>query len=207
VNTVWAEVGEKLGGRTMQRYMKGFGFYAEPPVDYPDQQMSGSGVRKKGRLVPMTSSTVDVGRASIGQGDLFATPLQMAEVAQTIANGGVRLEPHLMARSIDPDGQVVETVGPHKAAQVISRDTAAKLTEMMKQVVREGTGTAAALEGVEVAGKTGTAELNNAGLNQPWFMCFTPDIAVAVTLERYQGGTGGTTAAPIAKQVLQALGQ
>jgi peptidoglycan glycosyltransferase len=89
----------------------------------------------------------------------------------------------------------------------MSVETARALTVMMKQVVKEGTGTAAALQGVDVAGKTGTAELNNAGLNQPWFMCFTPDVAVAVTLERYQGGTGGVTAAPIAKRVLQALGQ
>jgi penicillin-binding protein A len=207
INTVWAEVGEKLGGRTMQRYMDRFGFYAEPPLDYPDQQMSASGVRKNGKLRRMTSSAVDVGRVAIGQGDLFATPLQMASVAQTLGNGGVRLKPHLMAKSVDPDGRVVETVEPDKARQVVSRQTARELTVMMKNVVREGTGTAAALEGVEVAGKTGTAELNNSGLNQPWFMCFTPEVAVAVTLERVQGGTGGTTAAPIAKAVLQALGQ
>lgn len=207
VNTVWAEVGEKLGGRTMQRYMERFGFYAEPPLDYPDEQMSASGVRKRGRLAKMTDDSVDVGRVAIGQGDLFATPLQMASVAQTIGNAGVRLEPHIMAKSVDPDGRTVEEVEPAEAAQVISRQTARDLTAMMKQVVREGTGTAAALEGVEVAGKTGTAELNNSGLNQPWFMCFTPEVAVAVTLERFQGGTGGVDAAPIAKAVLEALGQ
>ena len=207
VNTVWAEVGEKLGRRTMQRYMERFGFYAEPPMDYPDQQMSASGVRKDGDLVPMTSDRVDVGRVAIGQGDLFATPLQMASVAQTIGNGGVRLKPHIMAKAVDPDGRTVEESKPEEAERVISLQTARDLTVMMKQVVREGTGTAAALEGVEVAGKTGTAELNNTGLNQPWFMCFTPEVAVAITLERFQGGTGGVTAAPIAKTVLQALGQ
>jgi penicillin-binding protein A len=207
VNTVWAEVGEKLGGRTMQRYMERFGFYAEPPMDYPDQQMSASGVRKDGKLVPMTSDRVDVGRVAIGQGDLFATPLQMASVAQTIGNGGVRLKPHIMAKAVDPDGRTVDEVEPEEAEQVMSLQTARELTVMMKQVVREGTGTAAALEGVDVAGKTGTAELNNSGLNQPWFMCFTPEVAVAITLERFQGGTGGVTAAPIAKSVLQALGQ
>jgi peptidoglycan glycosyltransferase len=207
VNTVWAEVGEKLGGRTMQRYSERFGFYAEPPVDYPDEQMTASGVRKDGRLVPMTSRRVDVGRVAIGQGDLFATPLQMAEVAATIANGGIRMKLHLMAKAVDPDGRTVETVKPERAGRVVSRETASRLTAMMKQVVREGTGTAAALSGVDVAGKTGTAELNSSGLNQPWFIGFTPDVAVAVTLERFQGGFGGTEAAPIAKRVLEALGQ
>jgi len=207
VNTVWAEVGERLGRGTMQRYMERFGFYAVPPMDYPDQQMSASGVRKRGDLAPMTNDAVDVGRVAIGQGDLFATPLQMATVAQTIGNGGARLEPHIMAKSVDADGRTVEEVEAEKAEQVISRQTARDLTAMMKQVVREGTGTAAALEGVDVAGKTGTAELNDSGLNQPWFMAFTPEVAVAVTLERFQGGTGGVDAAPIAKRVLQALGQ
>jgi peptidoglycan glycosyltransferase len=207
VNTVWAQVGESLGGRTMQRYMERFGFYAEPPLDYPDAQMSASGVRKGGRLVPMTSDRVDVGRVAIGQGDLFATPLQMATVAQTIGNGGVRLKPHIMAKVVDPDGRTVDEVEPEEEERVVSARTASDLTAMMKNVVREGTGTAAALSGVEVAGKTGTAELNDTGLNQPWFMCFTPDVAVAITLERFQDGFGGIDAAPIAKQVLEALGQ
>ena len=207
VNTVWAQVGEDLGGRTMQRYMERFGFYAEPPMDYPDEQMSASGVRKEGDLVPMTSGRVDVGRVAIGQGDLFATPLQMASVAQTVANGGVRLKPHLMAKAVDPDGRTVDEVEPEEVERVISAATARDLTAMMRNVVREGTGTAAALEGVEVAGKSGTAELNLTGLNQPWFMAFTSEVAVAVTLERVQGGTGGVTAAPIVREVLQALGQ
>ena len=88
----------------------------------------------------------------------------------------------------------------------MSTDTAAELTAMMKQVVKEGTGTAAALQGVEVAGKTGTAELNNNGLNDLWFIGFTDRHAVAVVVERVQGGTGGTVAAPIAKRVLEGLG-
>jgi peptidoglycan glycosyltransferase len=206
VNTVWAEVGTKVGRRTMQRYMERFGFYAKPPMDYPEDQMSASGVRKDGRLVPVTRRVVDLGRVAIGQGDLFATPLQMAEVAATIANGGRRMEPYLMARAVDADGRVVERAEPKEAARVVSRQTAEALTAMMKQVVREGTGTAAALSGVEVAGKTGTAELNLSGLNQPWFIGFTSNVAVAVTLERVQGGTGGTIAAPVAKAVLEALG-
>jgi peptidoglycan glycosyltransferase len=124
-----------------------------------------------------------------------------------VANGGVRLKPHLADRIIDTDGRVDEEFEPERAARVISRETADRLTAMMKNVVREGTGTAAALSGVEVAGKTGTAELNNEGLNDPWFIGFTDEFAVAVVLERVQGGQGGTVAAPVAKTVLEALGE
>ena len=85
---------------------------------------------------------------------------------------------------------------------MMSEDSAKKLDDMMRNVVKEGTGTAAALEGVDVAGKTGTAEVNLQGLNDPWFIGFTDRFAVAVVFERVQGGTGGTVAAPVAKAVL-----
>jgi peptidoglycan glycosyltransferase len=206
---VWAEVGVKVGRNRMQEYMDRFGFGVKPPLDYPEEQMQSSGPRDtvKNELLPMTSGRVDVGRTAIGQGLLLVTPLQMATVAQTIANGGVRMEPRLVQRVIDPDGRTVDEPLPEEATRVMSEDTAAKVGTMMKSVVREGSGTAAALQGVEVAGKTGTAEINiEQGINDLWFIGFTEDVAVAVIIEREQG-QGGTVAAPIAKQVLQALGQ
>jgi peptidoglycan glycosyltransferase len=208
VNTVWAEVAEKIGKGTMAEYMDRYGFYADPPMDYPDRQMVPSGVDKgRGGLVRPTSDSVDIGRVGIGQGDLQVTPLQMASVAQTIGNGGVRMKPRLVEKVIDPDGRTIDEPLPEEAQRVMSAETAAKLTDMMRKVVEEGTGTAAALQGVQVAGKTGTAELNLQGLNEAWFIGFTDQVAVAVVVDRVQGGTGGEIAAPIARDVLEALGQ
>jgi peptidoglycan glycosyltransferase len=207
VNTVWAEVGVKLGRKTMQEYMDRFGFGSKPPMDYPANQMETSGPRRGGKILPMSSPRVDVGRTAIGQALLLATPLQMATVAQTIGNGGVRMEPRIVEKVVDPDGRTVDEPLPERAQRVMSADSAAKITTMMKSVVREGSGTAAALEGVEVAGKTGTAEIDiNRGINDLWFICFTDDVAVAVVIAG-ERGQGGTVAAPIAKVVLQALGQ
>jgi len=208
VNSVWAEVGVKLGRARMQEYMDRFGFGKKPPMDYPANQMSVSGPRsRKGTILPMTSDQVDVGRTAIGQALLLVTPLQMATVAQTIGNGGMRMEPRLVAKVVDPDGRTTDEPLPEQAERVMSADSAAKLATMMKSVVREGSGTAAALKGVEVAGKTGTAEINiSQGINDLWFIGFAGDIAVAVIIDREQG-QGGTVAAPIAKQILQALGQ
>ncbi|MGH2969482.1 MAG: peptidoglycan D,D-transpeptidase FtsI family protein, partial [Solirubrobacteraceae bacterium] len=208
VNTVWAEVAEELGKDTMAEYMDKFGFYEDPPMDYPDEQMVPSGVNKGGRqLVRPTSDRVDIGRVAIGQGDLEVTPLQMATVAQTIGNDGVRMEPRLVAKVLDPDGRTVDEPLPEEAERVMSADSARKLGDMMRNVVKEGTGTAAALEDVEVAGKTGTAELNLQGLNDAWFIGFSGRYAVAVVIDRVQGGFGGTLAAPIAADVLQSLGE
>ncbi len=207
INTVWAEVGVKVGRSAMADYMNRFGFGAKPPMDFPPEQMSTSGSYRKGRVISEKSRFVDVGRTAIGQALLLVTPLQMASVAQTIGNGGLRMEPRLVEKVVDPDGRTTETPLPKEAERVMSGETAGKLTAMMKQVVKEGTGTAAALEGVEVAGKTGTAEIDiNAGINDLWFIGFTPRVAVAVVLDHLQG-QGGTIAAPVAKQVLQALGQ
>jgi peptidoglycan glycosyltransferase len=208
VNTVWAEVGVKLGRATMAGYMQRFGFGSKPPMDFPAAQMSPSGSYRKGKVISESSRFVDVGRTAIGQALLLVTPLQMATVAQTIGNGGVRMQPRLVKQVVDPDGRPTETPLPKEAQRVMSTDTAAKLTAMMKQVVKEGTGTAAALQGVELAGKTGTAEVDiGAGINDLWFIGFTPTVAVAVVLDHVQGGQGGTVAAPVAKRVLQALGQ
>jgi len=204
---VWAEVGVKLGRSTMQEYMDRFGFGSKPPLDYPDDQMSSSGPRRHGKILPMSSSRVDVGRTAIGQALLLVTPLQMATVAQTIGNGGLRMKPRLVAKVVDPDGRTTDEPMPERAERVMSKTSADKLGTMMKSVVREGSGTAAALQGVEVAGKTGTAEIDIAkGINDLWFIGFTGDVAVAVIIER-ERGQGGTVAAPIAKQILQSLGQ
>ena len=208
VNTVWAEVGEKLGKDTMGDYMTKFGFYAQPPIDLPADQLLASGERENGRLLSPTSRKIDVGRMAIGQDKLLVTPLQMATVAATIANGGVRMEPHITQKIVDPDGRTQDEIEGTRAERVINENTARDLTAMMKNVVKEGTGTAAALEGVELAGKTGTAEINiERKINDPWFIGFTDEFAIAVVLERVQGGTGGVVAAPIAKQVLEALGE
>ncbi len=206
VNTVWAEVGEKLGKQRMGDYMKKFGFYSPPEVDLPADQVAGSGERLNGKLLSPGSSKIDVGRMAIGQDKLLVTPLQMAMVAATIANGGVRMKPHITDKVIDPDGRTQDEIAPEEAGRVISTQAARDLTGMMRNVVKEGTGTAAALQGVQLAGKTGTAEIDiKRGINDPWFIGFTNDFAVAVVVERVQGGQGGIVAAPIAKKVLEAL--
>src|SRR3954469_10123436 len=120
VNTVYAEVGEKLGKSVLAHYMERFGFGSKPPMDYPDDQMSISGSYRKGRVISETSRFVDVGRTAIGQALLLVTPLQMATVAQTIGNGGVRMEPRLVRKVIDPDGRTVETPTPKVAERVMS---------------------------------------------------------------------------------------
>jgi peptidoglycan glycosyltransferase len=211
VNTVFAKVGEDVGSRTLVEYMKRFGFYEDPKLDYPSGQMIPSGIRNgKGQYV---ESGFDTARVAIGQGgiegEIQASPMQMALVAATVANGGKLMKPQLADRIVRKDGRVSERLEPDEQSQVMKPETAAELTAMMSRVVEEGTGTAAALSGIQVAGKTGTAEVGaNAEFTQPWFIGFAPvdnpRVAIAVTLERTQG-EGGTVAAPIAKTVLEAL--
>lgn len=210
VNTVFGQIGEQLGKGTMGDYMRRFGFYGKPPLDYPDDEMIASGERLDGRLLPMASDQVDVGRVAIGQDKLAVTPLQMAMVVAAVANGGVLMQPRLTERIIDPDGRV-ERIEPREFGRPISRKSAEQLNLMMRTVVESGTGTAVQLPGIQVAGKTGTAQVGTVGSNvtQPSFVAFapadSPRIAIAVTVERSQGGFGGTVAAPIARAVLESL--
>jgi penicillin-binding protein A len=211
VNTVFAQVGENIGRGTLVDYMKRFGFYEDPELDYPDTQMIPSGVIDgDGDYV---EDGFDVGRVAIGQGglegEIRAAPLQMAQVAAAVANGGRLMRPRLTDRIVRKDGRVAERVQPDLQSRVMQPETAEQMTAMMSRVVEEGTGTAAALSGITVAGKTGTAEVGaNREFTQPWFIGFAPvenpRVAVAVTLERTTG-EGGTVAAPVAAQVLEAL--
>jgi len=207
VNTVWAEVGEKLGKGTMYEYMRRYGFDRKPLIDLPRDEMRASGVYgRNGRLLG-PADAIDIGRVAIGQERLQVTPLQMALVASAVANGGSLMRPHLVRTIKDRDGRVVREVKPSQQSDVMKRSTSAQLALMMTNVVKEGTGTAAALQGIDVAGKTGTAE-RGGPINQAWFIGFAPvknpRVAIAATVEQTTG-QGGTVAAPIAKQVMQSL--
>jgi peptidoglycan glycosyltransferase len=208
VNTVWAQVGERLGKKTMADYMARFSFNREPPLDYPSEQMTPSGVFDKGHLIQPTAA-VDIGRVAIGQERLQVTPLQMAMVASAVANDGKLMRPHLTDRIVRKDGRIKRRIEPDLFSKVMSKKASDELGQMMTNVVKEGSGTAAALNGIDVAGKTGTAEVGaNREFTQPWFIAFAPvdrpKIAIAVTVEKTHG-QGGTVAAPIAKQVMQVL--
>ncbi len=205
VNTWWAQVGEKLGKDTMFKYMDRYGFDAKPRLDYPGFQLATSGVFDGNNLLD-AGDPIDIGRVAIGQERLRVTPLQMAEVAATVANQGELMEPRLWSKVIDPDGRETK-LDPARQSRVMSEETASDLNDMMQSVVQEGTGTAAAVSGIDVAGKTGTAEVTG-GANQAWFIGFAPandpKIAIAVTVERTTG-FGGPTAGPIFKSVAETI--
>jgi peptidoglycan glycosyltransferase len=210
INTIFAQVAERLGRARMTEYMKRFGFYRLPPLDYPSNEMLPSGVfGSKGQ--PLPAGSEDIGRIGIGEGGVTTTPLQMAMVAAAVANGGRLMTPHLTSRVVNPDGVTVKTINPTVYSQVMKPSTAHAVTDMMTKVVEEGTGQAVQLSGISVAGKTGTASLGAPGSNltQPSFVAFAPaqdpKIAIAVTVDQSQGGYGGTVAAPIAKAVLETL--
>jgi penicillin-binding protein A len=205
VNVWWAQVGEKLGKETMFKYMDRFGFDQKPRLDYPSFQLATSGVFDGNRQLD-SSDPIDIGRVAIGQERLQVTPLQMAEVAAAVANKGELMEPRLWSKVIDTDGRETD-LDPARQSRVMSEETSAQLNDMMQSVVQEGTGTAAAVSGIDVAGKTGTAEVSG-GINQAWFIGFAPaddpKIAIAVTVER-TSGFGGPTAGPIFKAVAEAI--
>lgn len=210
VNTVWAQVAERVGKPTLGRYMRRFGFDAEPQLDYPRGEMTPSGeYNEHGRLIAPTNSTVDVGRLGIGQDKLQVTALQMAEVAAAVANHGRLMAPHMTNRIVDPEGQTVQRIEPRVQAVVMKPSTATAVTSMMEAVVNEGTGVSAQIPGIQVAGKTGTAETQiGTAINNVWFVAFAPasrpTVAIAVTLKGVPG-QGAAFAAPVARTVMETL--
>ncbi|GAA5047247.1 peptidoglycan glycosyltransferase [Thermocatellispora tengchongensis] len=202
-NTPFGKIGMELGYDAMVAQAEKFGVGGE-------------------RLeIPMGVVASDFGKqeddaalaqASIGQRSNRTTPLQMAMVAAGIANNGVVMKPYLVNKIADAEGGEVESAEPEEWTEAVSEETAAKLREMMVSVVQNGTATAAQINGVQVGGKTGTAETSEGQAPHAWFISFAPaedpKVAVAVIVESGSAGTdasGGVTAAPIAKSVMEAV--
>ncbi|MGZ6706886.1 MAG: penicillin-binding transpeptidase domain-containing protein [Solirubrobacteraceae bacterium] len=192
-NSVFAPLGAKLGAERLVRTAEAFGFNETPKVP-----------AAKPSTIPQPSQLKDdlaVGASAIGQNRDLATPLGMAIVGATIAERGRHPRPRIVRSE------------PVRRNRAVSAKVAGEVRDMMLAVVRGGTGTAAALPGVQVAGKTGTAELRPTAGGPPdprntdaWFVAFAPAYAprVAVAVMLVGAGAGGKAAAPIARQVLQA---
>jgi penicillin-binding protein A len=215
VNTWFGQLGQQLGNDTLFEYMERFGFNAIPAIDLPEDQVEPSGVFDEDGELLHAKDPVDLARLAIGQERLLATPLQMAQVAAAVANGGKLMKPQIWKRVVDPDGRVTDTMDPSVYSEAVSEETAAELTTAMEGVVSEGTGTNAAIPGVPVAGKTGTAETpgnlacgGGENENQAWFIGFAPaddpQIAIAASVECTEE-FGGDIAAPIFRDVAEAI--
>jgi peptidoglycan glycosyltransferase len=200
-NTTFAALGVRLGDRKLAAEAEKFGFNKPNPYELPAATSS----------IPRNQDVPSTAQSAIGQRDVRVSPLQMASVAATIANGGRRMAPYVAREVVSDRGGVVKRFEGEDLGQAIPGQVAADLKGMMVRVVEQGTGTAAQIPGVEVAGKSGTAQHAEGRAPHAWFISFAEQgdrsIAVAVVIEN--GGdlgseaTGGRVAAPIAKQVMQ----
>jgi peptidoglycan glycosyltransferase len=205
-NSAFAQMGaEVIGQGSMQTGARSFGFNDTPPIDLPAAAPSVFGDTENSKAL--------LGQASIGQRTTKSTPLEMALVTAGVANGGIIMSPHVMRQIRDDNGKVIDTFDPKPWRTAVSPQTATTMREAMIGVVQGGTGTAARIRGVDVGGKTGTAELDSSGSkSEAWFTCFAgppgapPQVVVTVLVEDQPGaseGTGGRVAAPIAAQLVQ----
>ncbi len=206
-NTGFGAVGLDLGASNLYDEAHAFGFDQKVPIDLPFAVQSSFPA-----LSAFAKNQPAVAYSAIGQQDVQATPLEMALVTAGIANNGVIMTPHVMGHVTDSQGQTVDTYRPSSWLTATSPQTAAQVTQHMLTVVNDpkGTGAAAAIPGVQVAAKTGTAQTGT-GKIDAWFAAFAPNpnptIAVAVLIPDQPSGNeyqGGTLAAPIAKAVIQA---
>lgn len=204
-NIWYALTGLAIGGENLVQQASRLGFGAPIPFDLPtaiSRVTSGNGSAPGG-----FRNDVELASAAFGQGQTFVTPLQMALVAATVANGGVLMKPHLV-EAVTGDGPGARAIQPEVWQRVTSPANAASITTAMEQAVEGDLGrlftTGAAVPGVPTAGKSGTAQLGGTGEPHSWFIGFAPaerpTIAIAVLVER--GGRGGARAAPLAGSLM-----
>lgn len=199
-NTFFAQLGVRVGGTQLLDQMERVGFNQPIPFDINVKQS---------RYDTKAMGKTDIASAAIGQGKVLVTPLHMALITAAIANQGVMMRPMLVQQVLSPEGGTKQVFKPESLYSAMDAGTAESLTHMMQKVVEDGTGRKAAIHGVAVAGKTGTAQneqsIKSKGKEHAWFIGFAPaeapKIAVAVILE-YSGSSGGTAAAPVAGQLM-----
>ncbi|MCL4440847.1 MAG: penicillin-binding transpeptidase domain-containing protein, partial [Firmicutes bacterium] len=155
---------------------------------------------------PASLSKLELGESAIGQGRLTVTPLHMALIATAVANGGKVMAPSLVDEIRGPGGSVISHITPRLLWNAINTNTADILRRLMVSAVAAGTGRGASIPGLQVAGKTGSAE-NPHGQPHAWFIGFAPadnpKVAVAVIIEN--GGAGGKEAAPVAREIMKTV--
>jgi len=211
VNSVFCNIGKALGAKRILDQAKKFGFYERPPLETPDGERYPSGLYRNHELwYPARDQDVDAGRMAFGQERMLVTPLQMAMVAAGIGNAGIVMRPWVVEKIVSPQGKTVSRTRPERLDRAVGPVHAKQIEDMMVSVVQAGTGTAAQISGFRIGGKTGTAETGRPGVNTTWFIAFAgregqrPEVAIAVALEN-QTSTGGETAAPIAREVMEAI--
>ena len=211
VNSVFCNIGKALGAKRILDQAMKFGFYERPPLETPESERYPSGLYRNGDLwYPERNSDVDAGRMAFGQERMLVTPLQMAMVAGGIGNAGIVMRPFVVEKLVSPKGLTVDRTRSERLDRAVGPVDARDVQDMMVRAVQSGTGTAAQIPGYRIGGKTGTAETGVAGRNTTWFIAFAgrpgerPEVAIAVVLEN-QSLTGGATAAPIARAVMEAL--
>ncbi|TDC47371.1 penicillin-binding protein 2 [Jiangella ureilytica] len=206
-NTAFAYLGNELGDDALREQAERFGFGTQPLTN--DDMNAATSVFPPDPDEPQTALS------AIGQFDVQATPLQMAMVSAAIANDGVLMEPYLVREVSGPDlVSPIERTEPEERTRAVSPETAEELTQMMVDVVENGTGENAQIDGIQVAGKTGTAQSSPERPPYAWFTSFAPadepSVAVAVVIEDAPDTArddigGGRLAAPIARAVMQAV--
>jgi penicillin-binding protein 2 len=209
-NVYFYQAGLRVGLDMIARYARGFGFGVSTGIDLPGEKFGFIPTPRRGRRPAFLGDTLNV---AIGQGAVLATPMQVARMMAAVANGGILFKPRLVQRVVRADGRVLYSDPGLVNGQVeLSPMVWAFLRQSLLDVVKEGTGVAANVPGIEIAGKTGTAQLvanskAERGQDNAWFASFAPanDPQYVVVVMVEHGGKGGQVAAPIARAIYEAI--